>query len=103
MSRLRLADPDYAYRSRTPLGECLIQLIATPDVPVSTAPEPLSDDQFQEWQTRWAGQQDQIARRLAMIEEELDRLADSPASFPTLRVFGNEHEELSHTDELAAF
>jgi hypothetical protein len=88
MSHLKLADPDYFERQRSTLGECLIQLVAVPELPVGPSEEPVSDQQYRDWQDRWAGQQNLITRRLAMIEEELDRLAEERPALPQFGLIG---------------
>ena len=74
MRILRLADPDAQARSRTPLGDSLVQL-KTGSTTRSKQPEVHSGEiEIQNWQDRWHENQDQIARQLALIEAELDRL-----------------------------
>ena len=90
MSHLKLADPDFFERQRSPLGECLIQLVAVPEVPVGPSIAPASEQQYRDWQDRWAGQQQLISRRLAMIEEELDRLVDDRPAMPQFSLIGVE-------------
>lgn len=73
MRNLRIADPDFEARVCSPLGDRLIQL--------DTEIEVKSVDQLpterSSWQEQWSSGNEQISSRLALIEAELDRLAES--------------------------
>jgi hypothetical protein len=101
MTQLKLADTNYFDRQRTPLGECLIQLVAVPEMLISTPDEPAFSQQYQDWQDRWSGQQGLIARRLAVIEEELDRLAEERPEMPQSGMFGAEKSMVRVDESLA--
>jgi len=85
MDTLRPADP--AIQSRiTRLDECLLLLNAGSDRSATVA-EPVVSSRpsrrFSSWTNQFEANRDQITRRLALIETELDRL-DTPG----LGVFG---------------
>lgn len=96
MPNLKLADPDRDVRIASPLARCLVQLDARPaatasiDVPVDRE-ESIDGGNAEEgcipWQKRWKANQELISSRLAMIQEELDRLDESDLAAPHLSVF----------------
>ena len=46
------------------------------------------DSLFSSWQQKWSNRRDQIARRLALIETQLDQLAEETEQPPRLAVVG---------------
>lgn len=95
MRILRLADPDPQARSRTPLGDSLIQLKTDASQRGRQPQVHTGEIEVQNWQDRWDENQDQIARRLALIETELDRLLGPGPEALQLAVF---QEETSAAD-----
>jgi len=85
MDTPRLAESTIQSRI-TRLDECLLHLNAGSDSS-ATVPEPVvpsrPSGRFASWTDQFEANRDQITRRLALIENELDRL-DSPG----LGVFG---------------
>lgn len=99
MRILRLADPDARARSRTPLGESLIQLGTSQ--PTGRQPDAQADpENVKTWHDRWDENQEQITRRLALIEVELDRLLGPGPESLQLAVFQGDGETVrdSRTD-----
>ncbi len=48
---------------------------------------------FITWQSKWAGRREQIAHRLALIEEQLEKIKqESDGALPRLVVFGVPHD-----------
>lgn len=100
MRILRLADPDSQARSRTRLGESLIQLKSS-DSPLRQAGvTPADQAELHSWHDRWHANQEQITRRLSLIEAELDRLVspepEPDPEGPVLAVFEGAVETASH-------
>jgi septation ring formation regulator EzrA len=54
------------------------------------------------WQEKWSNRRDQIARRLALIETQLDQLAEQTERPPRLAVVGAplDAEQISSTAQL---
>ncbi len=71
MSQLRLNDVTAEATPRSPLADCLLKLeqAGTPSFIEPEAVEPSFD-----WHTQWAANQDQISRRLKLIEVEMNRM-----------------------------
>jgi hypothetical protein len=88
MRNLRIADPDFEARARSPLGDCLIQLDTETDV----KPAEVSTQAAVDWQEQWSAGSEQISSRLALIGAELDRLAAVGPEQPLLSVFDSEVE-----------
>lgn len=95
MRILRLADPDSQARSRTPLGDSLINLKNTQVVGIRRPVVHSDETDLRNWHDRWDENQDEIARRLALIETELDRLLGPGPESLQLAVF---QEEPARTD-----
>lgn len=87
MRNLRIADPDSETRNHSPLGNCLLQL----DQDAVPKPAAVPEEAPASWQEKWNANQDQISSRLALIESELDRLANTGPEPPQLSVFDSEH------------
>mgnify|MGYP001337989209 CR=1 FL=1 len=87
MRILRLADPDSQARSRTSLGESLIQLKSGQPPAKETAVTQADQTELQSWHDRFSSNHEQITRRLSLIEAELDRLVGPGPEPPQLTVF----------------
>jgi len=73
MTRLRLSDWDDHTVECSTLGNCLLQLKSNTLQPrEQTATRPIAG--MVEWQTQWSRNQEQISRRLELIEDELNKL-----------------------------
>lgn len=87
MPALKLADADYAERTRGALGSSLIQ-ISNSGGATRTRPEQQAEiPGFDEWQEQWQSNNRLISQRLEMIDAELERLSREGASNPQLNVF----------------
>jgi hypothetical protein len=93
METIRLADLDVHSIAASPLDDRLLNLNSDSDdpAPVSESAEtPDPSPEFVSWQDRFAANRDQITRRLAVIETELDR-QETPGGSPQLGVYGSGH------------
>lgn len=93
MVTIRLADLDAHSLAASPLDDRLLNLNPDSDDPspvaefVETAdPSP----EFASWKVRFESNREQITRRLAVIEAELDRM-EIPGGSPKLGVYGGNH------------
>lgn len=73
------------------LGESLLRLQHNLDQTRHNAV--LAQDQFDTWQERWSHRREQIARRLELIDSQLEQLAQSNLPRPQLAVVGTGEEE----------
>ncbi len=88
MPLLRLADFD-CESTASPLGDCLIQLKGGPVKTATVPDETVRQDgpRIRDWKEQWELNREQISRRLALIEAELDRLAEEEGLNPKLSVY----------------
>lgn len=94
MPSSRIANRESLESARSQLGQTLIRLHAA--VEQNRRHEHHIDGVFTDWQQSWSNRREQIARRLASIESQLEQLAaDAPDSRPRLSVVGlpPEYEE----------
>ncbi len=83
MTRLRLSEWNDNADSCSPLSNCLLNLKANTVKPRErTAAKSIVS--MVEWQSQWSQNQDQITRRLQLIEDELDKLV--AAEMPSLSI-----------------
>ena len=68
------------------LGRSLIQLRR--DLEHNRNEEARVESLFASWQEKWSHRRDQIARRLAMMETQLEKLAGQTKQSPQLAVVG---------------
>lgn len=94
MRILRLADPDSQARSRTPLGDSLISLKSNQVVGMRRPAIHSDETELKNWHDRWGENQGEIARRLALVASEMDRLLGPGPEALQLAVF---HEEPAQT------
>lgn len=100
MDTIRLADLDHHSITSSPLDDRLLQLNSDSDSsshsddarvathsPATTVPGEASPE-FVLWTDRFEANRDQITRRLALIEAELDRL-ETPGASPKLGVYSD--------------
>ena len=73
MTRLRLSDVSERHDVFSPLAVSLMHLHA-PSGTVREKPLAKPNLGMIDWQSQWSQNQDQITRRLRMIEDELDKL-----------------------------
>ena len=87
MPRLHLADLDLSASAVSPLGNCLLEINAKTTQP----PEPAERSATGKtgWQDRWSSNQEQISRRLELIEVELGRLSVDGEDAPKLSLFAD--------------
>jgi hypothetical protein len=93
METIRLADLDVHSIAASPLDDRLLLLNSDSDDLPSVAESAETADpspEFVSWKDRFASNRDQITRRLAVIEAELDRL-ETPGAGPKLGVYGSGH------------
>lgn len=83
MTRLRLAEWNDNAGSCSPLGNCLLQLKSNTIKPRDKVAA-RSIVSMADWQSQWSQNQEQIKRRLQLIEDELDKLV--AAEMPTLSI-----------------
>lgn len=91
METIRLADVDVHSIAASPLDDRLLQLSSEYDDPApvtESAGTPEPSPEFDSWKDRFAANRDQITRRLAVIEAELDQ-QESKGGSPKLGVFGS--------------
>lgn len=73
MTRLRLADVADNLGMTAALGNCLLHLHSATK-PMLERPQSRPTSGMIDWQAQWSHNQNQITRRLQMIEDELDKL-----------------------------
>jgi hypothetical protein len=71
------------------LGESLLRLHQNLDQ--TRASDRVAEDQFNNWQERWADRREQVARRLELIDRQLESLVQRHQGRPQLAVVG-EHQ-----------
>lgn len=77
-------------RLRTRLEVSLLRLQAA--VRRGIGREETSETLYDQWQNRWAGRRDELARRLSAIDSQLDSWAQKSSDAPRLAVLGDEDE-----------
>ncbi len=87
MRTLKLADAALPQRQRSSLGNSLIQITQGSDRGQDSQQAPQSVDGYAEFQDQWKSNRRLISQRLAMIEEELDRISRDELASPQLNVF----------------
>ena len=87
MPALKLADADYAERTRGSLGHSLIQISNSGSATRSLRQQQADVPGFDEWQKQFRSNNRLISQRLEMIDAELERLSREGASNPQLNVF----------------
>lgn len=93
METIRLVDLDFHSIAASPLDDCLLQLNSDADdvaLVAESSDDVESSPEFVSWNDRFEANRDQMTRRLALIEAELDRL-EQPGASPRLGVFGGGH------------
>jgi hypothetical protein len=68
------------------LGESLLRLHQNLDQ--TRASDKVAEDQFHDWQERWADRREQISRRLELIDRQLESLVQRHQRRPQLAVVG---------------
>jgi hypothetical protein len=87
-------------RSRSRLGNSLLRL--QQNLEESRQTTTLTDEQFQAWQDRWYDRREQIARRLELIDRQLDSLVERDrAERPQLSVVSEGQPESQQADPQA--
>jgi len=70
----------------SPLGQSLLRIHK--GIKQASRDETRAESVFKSWQTNWSGRRDQIARRLAIIEDQLERFAQNQAEpSPQLSIY----------------
>ena len=77
-------------RLRTRFEVSLIRLQAA--VRHGIGREDTSETLYDQWQNRWAGRRDELARRLSAIDSQLDSSEQKCSDAPRLAVLGDEDE-----------
>lgn len=83
MTRLRLADLTDEAAGGSRLGNCLMQLQSRSQ-PVRERVQPRQIAGMIDWENQWSQNQEQLTRRLHLIEDELNKLV--AAEMPPLSV-----------------
>ena len=82
--------------TRSRIGESLIRLHQ--NLEQNRRNEACGESLFDSWQRRWSSRRDQIASRLQMIEEQLERLTGDAGPAARFSIVG----ELQETDDTIA-